>query len=140
MLRDYTLPILCDIPSFLILCHVRCMCIESKNRYIELCQRCHIHSATSFSNSNMYPSAVRKIMMTTCSTWFITIERTLLLMAKGLMLDKIMSMFILWIYKQNKMMLKEREEERKKEKTQTPKKITFVVWIYTSCLYQDQHA
>lgn len=39
------------------------------------------------------------------------------------------------------MMLKEREEERKKEKTQTPKKITFVVWItYTSCLYQDQHA
>lgn len=56
------------------------------------------------------------------------------------MLDKIMSMFILWIYKQNKMMLKEREEERKKEKTQTPKKITFVVWIYTSCLYQDQHA
>lgn len=89
----------------------------------------------------MYPSAVRKIMMTTCSTWFITIERTLLLMAKGLMLDKIMSMFILWIYKQNKMMLKEREEERKKEKTQTPKKITFVVWItYTSCLYQDQHA
>lgn len=35
------------------------------------------------------------------------------------MLDKIMLMFILWIYKQNKMMLKEREEERKKERKNT---------------------